>query len=148
MVPPARPEERQSGLDTLVVADQGLLAARKRIDANPYVFTSRSKAGYITDTRSPLKRISKIVGQQLSAHDLPRKMVSIGAATLGIDLHKIELLTNHVPKGVTACHYLQTSRLQYLEPEVQRISDWIEQQRRIAEAKAKGKNVVALLHPA
>jgi hypothetical protein len=31
---------------------------------------------------------------------------------------------------------------------VQRISDWIEQQGRIAEAKAKGKNVVALLHRA
>ncbi len=55
-------------------------------------------------------------------------------------MHKIELLTNHVPRGVTAKHYLETSHLQYLKPEVQRISDWIEQQA----AKANGANVVPL----
>ena len=63
------------------------------------------------DTRAPLERISKVAGVTLSAHDLRRTFVSVGVATCGIDLHKIELLTNHVPKGVTAKHYLQTSRL-------------------------------------
>src|SRR5512133_1848793 len=33
--------------------------------------------------------------------------------------------TNHVPRGVTARRYLETSHLQYLKPEVQRIADWI-----------------------
>ena len=119
---------------------KGLLAARPRKAGNPYVFASRSKAGHVMDTRAPLARISKIAGTTLSAHDLRRTFVSVGVATCGIDLHKIELLTNHVPKGVTAKHYLQTSRLQYLQPEVQRIGDWIGQQAAIAASK----NVVPL----
>ena len=109
-------------------------------DPSKFVFPSRSKVGFVQDTRAPLEKISKIAGQHLSAHDLRRTFVSVGVATLGIDLHKVELLTNHVPKGVTARHYLRTSRLQYLQPEVQQIADWIEQQGLIA----AGDNVVAL----
>lgn len=119
-----------------------ILRERMQTEGSPFVFTSRSKAGHIMDTRAPLERISKVAGITLSAHDLRRTFVSVGVARCGIDLHKIELLTNHVPKGVTAKHYLQTSRLQYLQPEVQRIGDWIEQQGRIAEAKANSENVV------
>lgn len=125
-----------------------LLKARKPADgdkkASKYVFPSRSKAGHVSDTRAPLEKVSKVAGLHLSAHDLRRTFVSVGVATLGIDLHKIELLTNHVPKGVTARHYLQTSRLQYLQPEVQQIGDWIEQQGAVARAKAEGGNVVPL----
>ena len=47
-------------------------------------------------------------------------------AHCGIDLNKVELLTNHVPKGVTAIHYLETTHLQYLRPEVQQVADWID----------------------
>ncbi len=64
----------------------------------------------------------------------------MGAATLDIDLYKLELLTNHVPQSVTLKHYARTQKLQYLLPETQQISDWIEQQA----AKASGANVVAL----
>jgi integrase len=113
-------------------------------DASPYVFPSRSKAGHVMDTRAPLERISRVAGLHLSAHDLRRTFVSLGVATLGIDLHKIELLTNHVPKGITAKHYLQTSRLQYLQPEVQAIGDWVEYEGQVASAKASGSNVVTL----
>jgi integrase len=87
-----------------------------------------------------LERVAKLINQPISAHDLRRTYVTVGVAVLGIDLHKMELLTNHAPQGITARHYLQTSRLQYLQPETQHISDWIE-----AEAeKAAGANVVAL----
>jgi integrase len=123
---------------------RALLAARPRVEGNPHVFASRGKARHVMDTRAPLRRISKLVGATLSAHDLRRTFVSVGVTVCDVDLHKIELLTNHVPKGVTAKHYLQTSRLQYLEPEVQRIGDWMEEQGRIAEAKANGNNVVPL----
>ncbi len=123
---------------------KALLASRPRVSGNPYVFASRSKAGHVMDTRSPLDRISKVAGLTLSAHDLRRTFVSVGVATCGIDLHKIELLTNHVPKGVTARHYLQTSRLQYLQPEVQRIGEWIETQGAVAASMADGGNVVSL----
>lgn len=121
-------------------AAKALLASRPRIKGNPYVFASRSKAGHVMDTRAPLERISKIAGTMLSAHDLRRTFVSVGVTMCGIDLHKIELLTNHVPKGVTAKHYLQTQRLQYLAAEVEKIGTWIEQQGIIAASK----NVVPL----
>ena len=121
-------------------AAKTLLAARPRMKGNPYVFASRSKAGHVMDTRAPLERISKIAGIMLSAHDLRRTFVSVGVTMCGIDLHKIELLTNHVPKGVTAKHYLQTQRLQYLAAEVEKIGTWIEQQGTIAASK----NVVPL----
>lgn len=128
-------------LSTQAVA---LLATRKPADddkdASKFVFPSRSKAGHVQDTRAPLDKVSEVAGLHLSAHDLRRSFVSIGVATLGIDLHKIELLTNHVPKGVTAKHYLQTQKLQYLAPEAQQIGDWIEQQAAIAASA----NVVAL----
>ncbi|MCE7798430.1 site-specific integrase [Sphingobium sufflavum] len=128
-------------LSSLAVA---LLKARKPKDddkdASLYCFPSRAKGGFVTDTRAPLERIAKLIDQPISAHDLRRTFVSTGVATLGIDLYKMELLTNHVPQGVTAKHYLRTQRLQYLLPEAQLISDWIEQQA----AKASGANVVAL----
>jgi integrase len=109
-------------------------------EPSPFVFPSRAKAGFVSDTRAPLDRVAKLIDQCISAHDLRRTYVTVGVAVLGIDLHKMELLTNHVPQGVTARHYLQTSRLEYLQPETQRISDWIE-----AEAeKAAGSNVVPL----
>lgn len=125
-----------------------LLKARRLSEdvknASPFVFRSRSKVGHVTDTRSPLEKISKVVGIHLSAHDLRRTFVSIGVAILDIDLHKVELLTNHVPKGVTARHYLQTSKLQYLQPQVESIGNWIENEGRAAAAKTTGENVVSL----
>jgi integrase len=123
---------------------KALLANRRRLTNSPFVFASRSKAGHVMDTRAPLARVSKIAGLTLSAHDLRRTFTNIGVATLGLDLHKFELLTNHVPKGVTARHYLETSRLQYLDKEVQKIGDWIEHQGRLAEVRASGANVVSL----
>lgn len=116
----------------------------------PFVFASNSKCGYITDTRAPVDQIGKIDdvasdgSGAISPHDLRRTLVTTGFSACGIDLFKLELLTNHIPQGVTARHYLQTSRLQYLHPEIQRIGDWIEDQARIAMAKATGANVVPL----
>lgn len=109
-------------------------------DVSPYCFPSRAKGGFVTDTRAPLERIAKLIDQPISAHDLRRTFVSTGAATLDIDLYKMELLTNHVPQSVTLKHYARTQKLQYLLPESQLISDWIEQQA----VKASGANVVAL----
>ncbi|MGX1104502.1 tyrosine-type recombinase/integrase [Bradyrhizobium elkanii] len=119
---------------------QAIDLLKSRRTNSKFVFASRSRKGHLTEALAPLAQISKIVGYHLSAHDLRRTFVSVGVATCGIDLHKIELLTNHVPKGVTARHYLQTQRLQYLQPEVQRIADFIEGQAAIA----SGANVVPL----
>lgn len=117
-----------------------LLKNRERVDGSPFVFPTWSKSGHIVSARDLLMKVSKVAGVNITAHDLRRTMVTIGAANCGIDLHKIELLSGHLPKTVTARHYLETSRLQYLYPECQRISDFIADQA----AKASGANVVPL----
>ncbi|PLP98747.1 tyrosine-type recombinase/integrase [Cupriavidus pauculus] len=121
-----------------------LLTTRQRVNGSPYVFTSWGKSGHLKDPRDTMKKVAEVAGTHLSPHDLRRTFTTIGVAVCGIDLHKIELLTNHVPRGVTARHYLETSHLQYLLPEVQRIADWIVEQGRVADAVATGANVVAL----
>lgn len=136
----------------LPLSTQAVTILKQRHEAgnSEFVFPSNSKCGYITDTRAPLEQLGKIEdiasdgSGAISPHDLRRTFVTTGFSACGIDLFKLELLTNHVPQGTTSRHYLQTSRLQYLHPEVQKISDWIEQQARIAHAKATGENVVPL----
>lgn len=117
-----------------------LLTTRQRVKGSPFVFTSWGESGHIKEPRDTMKKVSEVAGLHLTPHDLRRTFITFGVANCGIDFHKIELLTNHVPKGVTARHYLETSHLQYLRPEVQRFADWIEQQA----AKANGANVVPL----
>lgn len=118
-----------------------LLQSRGKVDGNPHVFASWSKAGHIIDPRDTRAKVSVVAGTKITNHDLRRTYITIGVANCGVDFTKIELLTNHIPNGsVTAKHYLETSRLQYLKPETQRISDWIEMEA----AKASGANVVTL----
>jgi integrase len=121
-----------------------LLKTRQRVNGSPYVFTSWGASGHLKDPRDTMKKVSGVAGTKITPHDVRRSFTTFGVANCGVDLHKIELLTNHVPKGVTAKHYLETSHLQYLRPEVQRIADWIAEKARIAKAMATGQNVVAL----
>lgn len=133
---------------TLPLASQAatLLRSRKRLEGNPHVFpSSRSKAGHIVDTRAPLERFSVKIGmERLSAHDLRRTFVTLGANACGLDIAKLELLTNHVPQSITMRHYLQTSDLRDYFPIVEAIGSWIEEAARVAEAQANGANVVPL----
>lgn len=127
-----------------------VLKARKAADdraptKSRFCFPSRSAAGHIMDTRAPLERFSVAIGMdRLSAHDLRRSFVTLGVKACRLDIAKLELLTNHVPQGVTARHYLETSDLRDYHPEVQAIGDYIEQQALIA----SGANVVPLARPA
>lgn len=112
-----------------------LLKNRPRIKDSKFVFTSWGKAGHIKDPRDTMKNLSAVAGLHLSPHDLRRTFTTIGIANCGIDLFKIELLTNHVPKTVTGRHYLETQQLQYLLPQAQQIADWIEAQAVAAKSK-------------
>lgn len=100
-----------------------LLKTRQRVQGSPYVFASWGKSGHLKDPRDTMKQVSAVAGCRLTPHDLRRTFTTVGVAQCGIDLFKVELLTNHVPKSVTERHYLETSHLQYLRPEVQRIAD-------------------------
>lgn len=119
-----------------------LLTTRQRVSGSRFVFASWGKSGHLKDPRDTMKRLSKVAGTKITPHDLRRTFTTIGAASCGIDLHKIELLTNHVPRTVTMRHYLETSHLEYLKPEVQRIADWITAQERGADSKQSGTNVI------
>lgn len=118
-----------------------LLKSRQRVKGSDFVFTSWGKCGHIRDPRDTMKNLSEVAGLHLSPHDLRRTFITIGIACCGIDLFKVELLTNHVPKSVTERHYLETSRLEYLTPQVQQIADWIVEQGRVADAVAKSENI-------
>jgi integrase len=122
-----------------------VIKSRKPVADNPYVFASRSKQGHIKDTRAPLEQLSKKIGMdRLSAHDLRRTFVTTGVKGCRLDLAKLELLTNHVPQGITARHYLATSDLRDFYEEVQAIGDFIESEARTAYAQESGANVVSL----
>jgi integrase len=102
-----------------------MLTTRPRVAGSPFVFPSWGKSGHITDPRATMAALSEVAECHITPHDLRRTFTTIGVASCGIDLFKIELLTNHVPKSVTMRHYLETSQLAYLMPETQRIADWI-----------------------
>ncbi|MEQ1770328.1 MAG: tyrosine-type recombinase/integrase [Devosia sp.] len=124
-----------------------ILSSRKGKGRGTYVFNSRSKLGHITDTRAPLERFSKAIGMsRLSPHDLRRTFVTLGAKACRLDIAKLELLTNHVPQGITARHYLETSDLRDYLPEVQAIADWIESEGRLA--STRGDSAFAIAYPA
>lgn len=124
------PDPKNSNPVWLPLSSQAheLLSTRQKIEGSPYVFTSWGKCGHIRDPRDTMKKVSVVAGTKITPHDLRRTFTTVGVAQCGIDLHKVELLTNHVPKGVTARHYLETSHLKYLQPEVQKISDWFDSQ--------------------
>jgi integrase len=132
---------------TLPLSSQAveLLRARKPADGGRFVFPSKSKAGHIQDPRAVLERFAKLIDQNgLSRHDLRRTFTEIGASACGLDIAKVDLLTGHAPQGITQKHYLKTGDLRQYKPLVQAIGDWIEQQGRIAAARASGANVVQL----
>jgi integrase len=123
-----------------------LLNRRPRVADNVHVFASHSARGYMDQPRGSLEKVVEVAGAHLSAHDMRRTMTNIALGTCRIEKFRTDLLTGHKPKNedVTASHYLDISNLSWLHPEIQQIGDWIEQQGRIAAAKASGANVVTL----
>ena len=107
-----------------------------------YVFPSWSKAGHIRDARAPMEMISKIVGKHLSLHDARRSFTNYAMRECLIEKFRTDLLTGHKPaqEDITARNYLDLARLDWLQPDVQKVGDWIEQQAAIAASK----NVVQL----
>ena len=117
-----------------------LLEQRPRVRGNDHVFPGKVRGTHIKDPRSVWERISKIAGEKIRSHDARRTLITNGVAECGIDFYKLELLTGHVLQGVTAKHYLDTKRLQYLLPELQKYADWIETK---AE-QAAGSNIIPI----
>jgi integrase len=128
-----------------------LLKSRPRLKLadgtdSPFVFPSWSKTGHITDARAPMELVSEKAGKHLSLHDARRSFTNYAMRECMVEKFRTDLLTGHKPsqEDVTARNYLDLARLDWLQQEVQKIADWIEEQGRIAHAKASGANVVPL----
>lgn len=123
-----------------------LLKMRPRVEGNPHVFTSWSKAGHIMDARGPLETISEVSGLKLSCHDLRRTFTNIAMRECRIEKFRTDMLTNHKPKteDVTANNYLDLTRLDWLHPEAQQVGDWIEKAAMLAHAKTTGASVAPM----
>ena len=115
-------------------------------EPSPYVFPSWSKTGHIIDARAPMELVGKIAGKHLSLHDMRRTYTNIAMRECLIEKFRVDLLTGHKPaqEDVTARNYLDLARLDWLQPEAQKIADWIEQQAAIAASA----NVVSLAQSA
>ena len=109
---------------------------------SPFVFPSWSKTGHITDARSPMELVSEVAGKHLSLHDMRRSWTNYAMRECLIEKFRCDLLTGHKPaqEDITARNYLDLARLDWLQPEVEKVGEWIEQQAAIAASK----NVVAL----
>lgn len=120
-----------------------LLKEVERVKGSPFVFPSqRGHTGHISDPRAAMEVVSATVGRHLSLHDLRRSYTNIAMRECRLGKFEIDLLTGHVPAGadVTSRNYLDLTKLDWLRPDTQKVSDWIEQQAQVA----AGKNVVAL----
>lgn len=147
-------DERKRGEPlTLPLSSQAvaLLKARPRrkladgLDS-PFVFASWGKNGHIADARSPMELVSEVAGKHLSMHDLRRTFCMVATQKLRLGKFETDLLSGHKPSAadVTAQHYLDLENLTWLQPEVQSVGSWIEQQGAVAAAQANGANVVTL----
>lgn len=124
-----------------------LLKSRPRLKLadgtdSPYVFPSWGRTGRIMDARAPMQVIGEIAGKHLSLHDLRRSFTNYAMRECLIEKFRTDLLTGHKPSSddVTARAYLDLAHLDWLQPDVQKVGDWIEQQAAIAASK----NVVQL----
>lgn len=124
----------------LAVQAVDMLRARPRIDGNPYVFPSWGAAGHIKDPRDIMKKLSAVAGTKITPHDLRRTFTNIALRQCRIEKFRTDLLTNHITRDVTAEHYFDTTNLQWLAPEAQKIADWLDQQANVVLAE----NVVPL----
>lgn len=118
-------------LSTQAVA---LLKARPRVADNSFVFPSWGTAGHIKDPRDLMKKLSGVAGSHITPHDLRRTYTNVALRQCRIEKFRVDLLTNHITRDVTAEHYFDTTNLQWLAPEAQMIADWLDQQAAIAAA--------------
>lgn len=117
-----------------------LLKARPRVEDNEYVFPSWGALGHIKDPRDLMKKLSKVSGMDITPHALRRTYTNIALRHCRIEKYRADLLNNRLTRDVTIEHYFDTTNLQELRPDAQKIGDYLD----LEAAKAAGENVVAL----
>lgn len=122
-----------------------MLKDRPRAKDNPFVFAGKLPRSHISIAPRDLwNTISKIAGLDLTSHDARRTFTNLAIKECKLDPSKVDLIIGHKPTSVLMTHYFDTRRLQWLQPEVQIWSNYIDSKAAIARAQASGANVVEL----
>ena len=87
-----------------------------------------------------MKKLSAVAAMHISPHALRRTYTNIALRQCRIEKFRTDLLTNHITRDVTAEHYFDTTNLQWLAEEAQKISAFLD----LEAAKVAGDNVVQL----
>ena len=120
-IPAAATKTRQK-LDlpmTDVVRD--LLAARRAVGKEEYVFPADSRSGHIEEPRHPLDLVAEATGIRVSAHDLRRTFIT-AAESADISPMALKALVNHSLGGDVTAGYVQMTTERLREP-AQRVAD-------------------------
>ena len=126
------PKNRQPVIFPLSTVGKAIIEGRPRI--NEYVFYGYGKKGYIVDTRDPMEKLSAKINERITPHDLRRSFV-VAAGKAEVEFYKAKLLMNHkLSHDITVSAYVDKQDLRWLAPDIEKITQWIEQQARIAGA--------------
>jgi integrase len=109
---------------------------RDRQQPDGFVFSAKTKTGHISEARTPLGKISKEIGVNISHHDLRRTFTNMAWKKCRLDLSLVRLLTNHKMSGdVTVDVYGDAGDLRFLLPETEKVSRYVVEQGKIAAAE-------------
>ena len=130
------PDPKNRNPVTLPLSEAAVKILKDRPRINEFVFPSRDKEGCLRDARAILRKLSKVVGEDVCAHDLRRTFTNVAMKSCKIELWKVKMLTNHKLSGdVTIEHYSDKKDLRFLKPETEKVSQWIVEQAKIAAAQ-------------
>lgn len=118
-----------------------LLAARRALGREEFVFASASKSGYIAEPKFPLTQVAKACGVDVSVHDLRRSYASVAEGCVsGIALKK---LLGHVTDTDTTSGYV-IMNTEALRVEAQKVADRMRELCKIPRVETSGDNVTAI----
>jgi integrase len=110
-----------------------ILGSRKG-NKSDYVFPARYGKGHLKDCRAQREHLAEATGVTITNHDL-RRTFSAVAAEVNVELWRTKALMNHKQRqDVTLHHYKDLSDVRFLKPEIDRITEYFEEQRGIYEA--------------
>lgn len=90
-----------------------------------------------------MTKLSAVAGGNITPHDLRRIFTNIVLRVCRIEKFRTDPLTNHITRDVKAVHYFDTTNLQRLQPEVQKISHWIEAEAKRSAVLKKHRDLVS-----
>lgn len=100
-----------------------LLARRKVIAINDYVFPANSKTGYINDPRKAMRKVIETSGIEFTLHDLRRTFITI-AESLDIPVYALKRLLNHKMQNDITAGYVVMD-VERLRKPMQMITDYL-----------------------